>query len=245
MSKFIFISIFGLIIILHSCTSNRYIYTASPANNPYFTEKGQSKLTAYYSSNGAEGDVAGSGKTNPQSRDNGADIQGAYAFGTNWALTAGYYHRNETDFDLISSKDFIVKYKRDLFDVGGGFFIPLNKRKSFTFNFYTGAAVGKFSLTDQNKIADYTRFHSAAITKWYIQPSFNYIWSEYVRIGLILKNSFVHYGNIQTNYTNVEKESFGLNLIENRTLSFFEPEWNIQLGMPQLPWVKLDLVSSY
>ncbi|MEO6948964.1 MAG: hypothetical protein ABI123_04990, partial [Ginsengibacter sp.] len=42
-----------------------------------------------------------------------------------------------------------------------------------------------------------------------------------------------------------EKESFGLNLIENRTLSFFEPEWNIQLGMPQLPWVKLDLVSSY
>lgn len=39
-----------LAITFTSCTTNRYIYSASPANNPYFTKKGDSKLTGYYSS---------------------------------------------------------------------------------------------------------------------------------------------------------------------------------------------------
>lgn len=242
MKKYTFITVLVSVIILSSCYSPKYIYTASPANNPYFTEKGQSKLTAYYSSNGRQ--ISSSGDNSSKSNSNGMDIQSAYAISKSWAITAGYYHRNETDFNLESSRDLVVKYKRNLFDVGGGTFIPLNQKKSFTFNFYAGLAFGKFSFTDQNKTGDYNRFHSAAILKWYIQPSFNYIWSDYLRIGIILKNSFVHYGNIQTDYSDDEKRSYGLNLIENRMISFFEPEWNIQLGLPQLPWMKLDAVMS-
>jgi len=33
-----------------SCNTPRYIYSPSPPNNPYFKEKGDSKLAAYYSS---------------------------------------------------------------------------------------------------------------------------------------------------------------------------------------------------
>ena len=57
---------------LFSCNSNyRYIYTASPSNNPYFTKKGESKFTADYSS---------SNNTRPVNKyAAGVDLQTAYA----------------------------------------------------------------------------------------------------------------------------------------------------------------------
>ena len=242
MKKIFFIIAFGCAIILSSCTYSRYIYTASPANNPYFTEKGQSKLTGYYSNNADED--RNNGDNNTKSKADGVDVQAAYAISKNWALTTSFYHRNEKDFTLESSENHFVHYKRDLFEVGGGAFLPLNKRKSLTVNFFAGLAFGRFSFTDQNISQGYDRFHNAAITKFYFQPSFNYILDEYFRIGLILKPVFVHYGNIQSDYTEGEKESYGLNLIENNTVSFFEQEWNIQLGLPQIPWIKLDAALS-
>lgn len=242
MKKFFFITVLILPFILNSCNSSRYIYTASPANNPYFTEKGQSKFTAYYSDNGKE--ISTSDNYKLTSRGSGTDLQSAYAIGDNWAITAGYYHRTEKDIALEASQNHIVNYKRNLFDVGGGAFMPLNKKKSFTFNFYAGIALGKFSFTDHNITQSDEHFHKASIAKWYLQPSINYIWNEYVRIGLILKNSFVHYGNIQTDYSDAEKQSYGLNFVENKTITFFEQEWNIQLGLPQLPWLKLDAALS-
>lgn len=244
MKKDIFITALVSVLTFSSCSLTRYIYTASPANNPYFTDKGQSKLTAYYSSNGAESDASGHSRIDPKSRDNGADVQAAYAFGKNWAITTGYYHRNETDFNTEDSRDVTVKYKRDLYDIGGGFFIPLNKKNSFTFNIYAGAAFGKFIINDQNSIDNYERYHNASISKYYIQPSFNYIGSKYLNIGLIMKTSFVNYGNIQSNYSESEKESFGLLRIENRMVPFWEPELNMQLGLPQLQWVKIDAAIS-
>lgn len=228
---------------LYSCSTYRYVYSASPANNPYFTKKSESKLTGYYSSS----------NNNQLTKEfaRGVDLQAAYAIGNHWALTTGYFNRREKDVYNYSSYNSpfdsaIVKYKRNLFDIGGGYFISLNSKKTVTFNLYGGMAFGKFSFIDngQSNATDYSRFHDSRITKWYFQPSVNFMPGNYFRFSLIVKTSFVHYGNIQTSYTPEEQKYFSLDKIANKTLSFGEPELNIQFGLPKYPWVKLDAVVS-
>ena len=114
---------------LSSCATYRYIYSASPPNNPYFREKGESKLAGYYSSS--------DDNTTTNGTAGGWDLQGAYAISNHWAVTAAYFSRREKDvYDYISynSQSSVVKYKRNLFDIGGGYFVPLNAKKTITFN---------------------------------------------------------------------------------------------------------------
>src|SRR5664279_417084 len=93
-----------------SCNTYRYIYSVSPPNNPYFTEKGESKLTAYYSS-------AGNDRLTKEYA-HGVDLQGAYAISNHWAITTGYFNRREKDnyfgsYNLFDSS--VVRYKRNLY----------------------------------------------------------------------------------------------------------------------------------
>ena len=240
-NRFLFIA-FIVITTFTSCSTYRYIYSASPANNPYFKEKGESKLTAYYSSS----------SDNPILKEyaHGFDLQGAYAIGNHWALTAGYFNRREQDvysrsYNLYDTS--VVRYKRNLFDIGAGYFIPLNTKKTITANFYGGFANGKFSFDDNgldNNHTVYNRYHESAITKWFFQPSINFMTGRYVRFSFAAKFSFVHYGKIQTSYTSNELGYFGLDRIANKTIYFFEPSLNIQFGIPKYPWVKIDAVTS-
>lgn len=41
--------------------------------------------------------------------------------------------------------------------------------------------------------------------------------------------SFVHYGNIQTSYTQSEMQELHLTLVNNRTIFYIEPAFNLQL----------------
>ncbi len=227
-----------------SCSSNRYIYSASPPNNPYFKEKGESKVAAYYSSS----------NDNASTKEfaNGWHLQGAYAIADHWALTASWFHRREQDVynDYRYNNPFdssVVKYKRNLFEMGGGYFISLNPKKTITINLYGGAAFGKFSFDDNGldgNRANYSHNHSSSITKWFFQPSVNFMPGQYIRLSFSIKTSYVHYGNIHTSYTDNELQSFNLNILNNKTLNFIEPCWNFQFGLPKYPWVKLDWIVS-
>ena len=241
--KNIFISLtLFLLIMFSSCTNYRYINSASPPNNPYFTKKGDSKITAYFST---AADLRPAKKYAY-----GFDLQGGYAIGNHLALTAGYFNRIEKDaysgsYNIYDSS--IVRYRRNLFDIGAGYFISLNSNKTITANFYGGVGKGKFifndSGLDKNQLA-YHRYHESDITKWYIQPSVNFIPLDYFRLSFATKVSFVHYGKIQTSYTADELEFFSLNKIANKTLTFFEPSLDFQIGVPRLSWVNLDVVFS-
>jgi len=231
-----------IIFTLTSCNTYRYIYSASPSNNPYFQQKGESKLTAYYSTS-ADDQLS-------TIYAHGFDLQSAYAFGNHWALTFGYFDRKEKDayaksYNLYDTS--VIHYKRNLFDIGGGYFTPINTKKNITANLYGGLASGKFSFED-NGVDDnqsvYNRYHESAITKWFIQPSINFMPGEYIRFSFAAKISYVHYGKIKTTYTQEELEYFSLNMIANRTLSYFEPCLNIQFGIPEYPWIKIDAVCS-
>lgn len=239
-----------------SCNTNRYIYSASSPNNPYFTKKGESKLTACYSTIGKS--YSSLSNCDPSSESNrtgssvGWDLLGGYAVTNHFSFIAGYYNKSEKDiyrhsgnFSPFNSST--VKYKRHLFETGGGYFVALNPKKTITFNFYAGVGGGKFSFEDHGidtSNHSYGRYHSANITKLFLQPSFNFMPGNYVRFSFVLKRSFVHYGNIHTSYTAEELRDFSLDHIANQTLVFYEPAWNIQFGLPEYPWIKLDLTES-
>lgn len=233
-----------IIILFSSCTTYRYAYTASPPNNPYFTQRGETKFTGYYSS--AES------SSSAQSFAHGSDWQAAYAISDHWALTANYFGRKEKDFfDFANDNDpfktSVVNYKRKLYGIGGGYFINLNKKKTITFNFYGGMDLGKFSFEDNGIDQDqtiYSRYHQSRISKWFAQPSFNFMPGNYFRFSFGLKTSFVHYGHIQTSYSQEEINYFSLNQIANKTIQFLEPSMNLQFGLPKYPWVKIDAMIS-
>jgi len=232
------------------CTvrSPRYIYSPSTPNNPFIQQKGDSKLAAFYSS-GHNGNQKNDFSNNT---DRGYDLQAAYAFSNHFAVTAGYYYRNEYDEYLKSSNsiydnyfwDSYVHYKRNLTEVGAGYFFPLNDRKTVMLNLFAGFGVANFSInengTDYSRVA-YTRNYSNSFTKFYFQPSINFFVTKYLRLGFVFKTSNLYYRTASTDYSVNEKNYFYLNKIEKR--NFMVSEFtgiNIQLNHPRYKWIMLE-----
>lgn len=195
------------------------------------------KLAGYY---------AGTGKTDDGKEINeGYDLQGAYAISDKWALTAGFFKRKERDTYIRYNNLFdssVVNYQRKLFEIGGGYFVPLDARKQFYFSIYGGMGFGKFSFDDRGIDANgfaYTRSHESKITKGYLQPGFSVAPVEYIRIFLTGRVSFVQYGSIRSSYQPNEEAYFNLDQLKGLQI-FAEPSFNMQVGIPAMQWVKLD-----
>lgn len=232
-------ALFSILIAFSSCHPPRYIYSPAPPNNPYFRQKGELKVAAYYSTSGSEN------KTENE-YDNGFDLQSAYALSDHWALTADYYKRNEKQVEVDADEPFFqkatIRYNRKITSVGAGYFMPVNSRKTVMFNAFGGIGFGRFSFIDYglSNNADYYRNYTNDIVKWYIQPSLNFFPTNYFRTGLTTKLSWVHYRNAITNYTQPEIDYLDLDVLERKTLSFFELTLNYQVTLEKLPWVYLD-----
>lgn len=229
-----------LLFVLYSCDSPRYIYSPAPPNNPYFKEKGESKLAAYYSGGSSRDRVSGA-------KNRGFDLQAAYAVGNHLAVTATHFNRRERDiypdeyYNFFDSSD--INYKRSITDIGLGYFVPVNEPGTLSFNIFGGIGLGKFSFTDRgidNTGQLYGRFHRTSVTKGFVQPAFNLMANEYFRAAIIGRLSFVHYNNAVTNYSDEESRYFSLDRINNRTFTFFEPTLYFQVGFAQTPWLKID-----
>jgi hypothetical protein len=229
-------------ILLYSCHTPRYVYSPSPPNNPYFEKKGDTKLSGFYS---------GTGRSDQSKQINeGYDLQGAYALSDNWAITASFFKRKEKDtyflyensrYNIFDSS--VVDYKRHLIELGGGYFTPLNRSKNVFLNFYSGVGLGKFSFMDNgvDTGSSYSRFHKSNIFKVYGQAGLNVITGDYFRFSLSGRISLVHYAGISTSYLDNELKNFHLNKINDGWLGFIEPSINMQFGMPQCKWVKIEM----
>ena len=234
-----FIVLFAIIFTLVSCRTPRYIYSPAPPNNPYFREKGESKLAAYYSTGGDDNKLTGE-------YNNGLDLQAAYAVSDHFALTADYFKRNEKDaiydYDRTFFDSSIVRYKRNLTNFGAGYFTPVTKDKNITVNIFGGLGFGKYSFTDNgfNNGVGYHRDYNSNMSKWYIQPSINFFVGNYFRTGLISKVSWVHFNDIKTSYTPDELSYLDLDKVPGKTLSFFEGTWNMQVSFKNMRWFYLD-----
>jgi hypothetical protein len=234
-------TVFILFVILFtSCTTPRYyIYSPSPPVNPFFKNKGDSKLSANIS--------VASGSDIP-----GGDFQAAYAFTDHFAVTGAYSMRNEKDFYWNgwsnSAWDSVTnKYRRRIGEMGAGYFTALNPKRNITFNIYGGYSWGNFSFTENGKDDRnilYNRLYKADVKKWYVQPSIHFMPGRIFRVGLVSRFSFVNYSNISTDFSNTELESRTLNQLRDKTYLFVEPTVNFQIGFPP-KWLKLDMDLTF
>jgi hypothetical protein len=226
-------------VVLYSCQPPRYIYTAAPPNNPYFRQKGESKVAAYYSTSSSENELE-------DEYDNGMDLQAALALSDHWALTADYFKRDEkqvaTDADEPLFQNATIRYDRKITSFGTGYFMPVNPKKTIVFNTYGGIGFGDFSFDDYglNNGVNYSRFYKNNITKWYVQPSVNFFAGQYFRSGFITKFSWVRYRSQVTNYTPAELDYLGLTLLRRTTLSFLEITFDFQVTFEQMKWMHFD-----
>ncbi len=242
--------------LISSCTverAKRYVYASQAANNPFFKQKGDSKITGYYSGDGNE-------------KNDGLNVQGAYAISNNLIVAAAYGFKKETQKYSYDSIRFyrsglfggyleaniydssVINYKRDFFEFGLGYILPLNKKKTTSYNLYAGVALGNFSASDaglDSTSKNYTRYYNAKTTKWYLQGSLNVMESEYFYFSVGGKLSILKYNSINTSYTTGELDYFYLNKIDGKSFSFLEPFINVQLGTPKLKWIKVDGQFSF
>jgi len=241
MNPKLFVLLLLITSVVISCRTPRFIYSPAPPNNPYFREKGESRLAAYYSS------AANENELEPEDEYNrGFDLQAAYAISDNWALTADYFKRKEKDVFFNYNRSLfdssIVRYSRNLTNFGLGYFTPLTKDKQIVFNLFGGLGFGKFSFTDNgfDNVIAYSREYQSNMSRWYIQPALNFFPGKYFRTALIGKISWVHYSNAKTSYTTPELEYFDLQFLSGNTLTFFEATWNMQITFKNMKWFSLD-----
>lgn len=234
--SFIFYSCITIFFI--SCNTPRYVYAPSPPNTPFFQEKGDSKISAAYSIGNDEGNGE---------RNRGYDIQAAYAVSDHWAITFDHFYRREKDvynfYEYSGFDSSTVKYKRQITSIGAGYFHEMNRRGTVLFNLYAGVGFGKFNIDDHgidDSLSAYSRFHNSRITKWYLQPAINFMPGTSFWCSVSTRFSFVKYSNITTSYSLEEQERYDLKNLNNRVLSFFEPSYNMLIGVPHCPWLKMN-----
>lgn len=128
LANFIFIC---LIVIAASCNTPRYIYSPAAHNVPVLTKKGDSKIGAVYSTNFVGQQEQEGNKIDNRSR--GYDLHGAVAITDNFAIQASHFYRWEKT--AVTPDSLILKYKRNITEIGLGYYLPINDKKNVFFKF--------------------------------------------------------------------------------------------------------------
>lgn len=235
------ITVFTLLV-LASCNTPRFAYSPNAHNVPVLAEKNDSRLAFNYSTNA---DTRESSDKYSRNKANGFDIQGAYAITPSVAVQGSFFSRNErtsSKFDDYFDSS-VIKYKRNLFEFGAGYFTPIDKKGKVHFQAFGGIGFGKVDITDNgrdNSQLLYSRFYNANLTKFYIEPAITFKSTEVFAASLSTRFSVIKFGNVKTNYTQAEKEGFHLDSISRNAVVFFEPAFVNSYGFNKLPGLRLE-----
>lgn len=234
---------------LFSCSNPRYINTPAVHNAAFFKQQGDFKLS-----------VAGSGDITSiiEEDDNqkggwGFDGQAAVAVTNHFMISVGGMHRTERDKyrddDLFdnNSRDIKVDYTRTMFDVGIGFYTPMSQSNKVFFNGIFGVGFGKMKSKDNAIPFDglRSRYFDANIRKYNIHPSFNFFFSDYFRMSVAPRFSFLRLDNVETSYSQAEQDILGYSDVRDQTFGVFEPAILLQAGFRNNDWLKLDFGFNF
>lgn len=234
--------------LLSSCYTPRYAYSPSAHNVPVLTKKGDSKLAFNYSVNFADNRVKENVST--KGKASGYDVQAAYAFTNHWAMQVNYFHRKERnagDFDSNVLDSTVINYKRNLTEIGAGYFKTLNSNKKAAVQIFAGIGFGKFSFTDNGKDQSNvyrSRYHTMNITKIFIQPALMIRGKKNFAASLSSRFSTIYFKNITTDYSATELDNYKLDSLSYRPRFFWEPSIVNTFGFKKLPGVQLEFQTG-
>ena len=236
-----------ILILLASCNTSRYMYSPSAQNVPVLAKKGDNKLSMVYSTDlsGTPFTTTANNNNNPYKRSNrGFDINGAVALTDHFAIQANYFNRTEKDHQYINKPDSTgVIYKRNLTEIGAGYFRQMGRRNRATFQVFGGAGTGVSSFVDKDNFQNNVivpRYHRARILKLYAQPAFNFRKSENFAISVSSRLSYISFSNIKTDYTDAELNTYHLKYLASEPQAFWEPAFTNTFGFKKLPGVKFE-----
>lgn len=221
-----------------SCETPRHIYSPVAHNVPVLTQKGDSKIGAVYSTNAVGEESKDGVKIDNRSR--GYDLHGAVAITNSFAIQAAHAYRWEK---TTGGPDSItLRYKRNLTELGVGYYLPVNAKKNTFFQVFAGAGLGQFSFTDNDKTGTY--FHQANITKIYLQPAILFKSKGSFTTSVSLRFSGINYSKVKTNYTPNQLSDYYLEDLTGRAKWFFEPASVSSFGFKGLPGLKFEVQAG-
>jgi hypothetical protein len=236
-------------LLLIACYSPRYVYSPAAHNVPVLTKKGDSKLAFNYSFNPTASTVKENVPTKGRAR--GFDVQGAYAISKHWAMQLNYFNRTERnagDFDAGNRDSVVLNYKRNLVEIGGGYFHALNNNKLSIFQIFVGVGFGKSNFMDDGRDqnnAYRSRFHNMKVTKIFIQPAFMVRSKGNFSTSLSSRHSFIFFKNINTNYTATELDNYKLDSLAIGPRIFWEPAVVNNFGFKKLPGLQFEFQLGF
>ncbi len=244
MKKISVLGFLSAMLIFSACYTPRFANSPTAHNIPVLAEKNDSKFSVNYSTNA---DARSTEDKYSRNRSNGFDIQGAYAITKSIGVQAAYFSRYERTHGGGNDDDFfdssVIKYNRNLFEFGAGYFTPVDEKGKMLFQVFAGLGFGKFNFTDNGRDKSqlpYHRFHNADVTKYYLEPSLTFRSKETFAASLSARFSFVRFRNVQTNYKQAEKETYKLDSINRYTSVFFEPAFVNSYGFNKLPGLRIE-----
>lgn len=235
--------LFCAMLVFSSCYTPRYVYSPSAHNVPLLAKKGDSKIGLNYSSN-LPGTRASDSYVS-RGRSHGTDVQGALAITKKFALQANHFFRSEINGgNYTTSLDSAeIRYRRNLVEIGAGYYTRINRESSLIFQLFAGIGIGSFSFTDKGKDGNqvpYTRFHRAAIFKLYVQPAFQFQDKKKIAASLSSRFSVINFRNVETDYSTQEQENFELDRLSISPVVFWEPAFVNTFGFNKLPGFFLE-----
>ena len=232
LSALIFISIIVMVV---SCNTPRYIYSPAAHNVPVLTQKGDSKIGAVYSTNAVGQEKKDGVKIDNRSR--GYDLQGAVAITNSFAIQANHFYRWEKTEGGPDS--LTLEYKRNLTEIGLGYYLPINDKKNAFFQVFAGAGLGRFSFTDNDKSGNY--FHQANITKIYLQPAILFKSKGSFTTSVSVRFSGISYSKVKSNYAANQLNDYYLDNLTGRAKWFFEPATVTSFGLKNVPGLRFEV----
>ena len=235
----------NIIFFFSSCYSPRYVYSPVTQNIPLVSKKNDLKVAAYFSSGLGSNDL----QVYKKGSNLGLDIQGAYAFTNKVAVILNYYNRwekNGVDNDIVVGDSIGIKYKRNLIEVGLGYYSILNNT-NIAFQVFGGIGIGKFTIKEtiaQNRTSS-GRFHNSDVTILFIQPAIISGFIKNFTAGFSSRFSAIFYNNIMTDYTDSELKQYFLSELSHSPVFFWEPAMDYTYGPKKLPGIRLEMQLGF
>ncbi len=228
------------VLLLASCKTYHYMYAPVAAPTPMFNKKGESNVTALYT-------FGSLFRTRNETRNDGYDLQGAYAITDHLAITASFAHRRERNVydstNASSTTHTNLLYHRNTTSFGMGYFTPCDTRGTAFFDLYGGYAIGRNQLEDFEGATStsYTHFHNANTNNYYLQPGFHFNTGGNFQIALATRINTVSWFNITTDYSAAQEHSYHIDNLHSTVFTFLEPSFTLRGGPANAPWLRFEL----